>query len=179
MSAIETNRDLYLAIAELTATQRSGGRDLEEYLRALWDGARRLSDRASLSADEFFGLLAAAFTSPAPAFEEAWRSRFAEHDPGAVADCLASKMGLEQPSTAEDRTDPTGFAAWGSTVLRQIVDLREMAEHGTLEDPYRWFGIDSPPAPWQRPRPSLSRRLSRCGRLPARVFCRTPRPWYN
>lgn len=143
MNSIRTNRDLYLAIAGLTEHHGTGARDLEEYLRALWDGARRLRDRSSLSADEFFGLLSAAFTLPAPPFDEAWRSRYAD-DANPLATCLAAKLGAEQQSPGADEADAAGFDGWEAFVLRQIVDLREMAEQGMLQDKYRYFGIDSP-----------------------------------
>src|SRR5262249_16943074 len=40
--------------------------------------------------------------------------------------------------------DASGFTAWESSVLGQIVDLREMAEQRILEDEQRYFGIYSP-----------------------------------
>ncbi len=81
MNEIRTNRDLYLAIAELTGRHHSGVRDLEEYLRALREGARRYRTCSSLSPDDFFGLLCTAFTLPAGPFDEAWRSRYEDGGP--------------------------------------------------------------------------------------------------
>jgi len=92
VSGIQTNRDLYLAIADLTEGQRSGTRDLEEYLRALWGEARRFRERTFLSADVFFRLLSAAFTLPAPAFQEAWRPRCPGNDTNPLAACVAAKI---------------------------------------------------------------------------------------
>jgi hypothetical protein len=37
-----------------------------------------------------------------------------------------------------------GFDRWEAFVLRQIVDLREMAEQGMLQDEMRYLGTDSP-----------------------------------
>src|SRR5262245_54369296 len=84
-------------------------------------GRSRLPGSPCLSADEFFGLLAEAFNRPAPTFDEAWRSRYVEGSPEAL-----------------------DFDGWEALVLRQIVDLREMAEQGGLADEWRYFGIKSP-----------------------------------
>jgi hypothetical protein len=119
VTPIRTNRDLYLAVAALNKRHESP-RPLEEYLRTLHTLALPLRDRDTLSPDEFFGLLAAAFTAEAPAFEESWRSRY-----------------------AEDHELP-GFVGWEARILRQIVDLREMDEQGQSRNEYRYFGIDSP-----------------------------------
>ncbi len=121
MNTIQTNRDLYMAITDLVGEHKSGKRDLEEYLRSLWGEARRFSELLTLSANDFFGLLSAAFTQPAPPFNEEWRSQYEEHDP-----------------------DAPGFSGWESFLLRQIIDLREMAEQGGLTNELRYFGINSP-----------------------------------
>lgn len=144
MSSIQTNRDLYLGIVGLTERHRSGERGLEEYLRALWAGVRCFRERASLSADEFFGLLSAAFTLPAPLFDEAWRSHYVDDHTGSMTGCLAAKLGARQQSRGAGEASSSGFDRWESFVRRQIVDLREMAEQGVLEDEHRYFGVDSP-----------------------------------
>ncbi len=143
MNSIQTNRDLYIAVADLTGRYRSEARGLEEYLRTLWESARRFRERSSLSPDEFIGLLSAAFALPAPPFDEAWRSRYAEDDTDPLQACIAAKMGLRQQSHGQEADSP-GFHNWESFVLRQIVDLREMDEQGLLADEMRCFGIDSP-----------------------------------
>ena len=57
-----TNRDLYLAIAELTGDpKRAPERDLEEYLRALLRGARTHRAADGLTTDQFVSLLTASF----------------------------------------------------------------------------------------------------------------------
>jgi hypothetical protein len=144
MTCIHTNRDLYLAIADLTISHRLGARDLEEDLRALWGGACRYREQAFLSADEFFGLLSAAFTVAAPPFDETWRSQYAQDDTNPLATCLAAKMGHGEQLRGADAADVPAFDRWESFVFRQIVDLREMAEQGTLKNEHRYFGIDSP-----------------------------------
>lgn len=143
MTNIQTNRDLYFAIAELIARRRAAARDLEEYLRALWAGAGRFRGQAVLTVDEFFGLLSSGFTLSAPPFDEAWRSRFPAAG-NSLAACVAAKLGLRPQDNAANRADVSGFDGWEALVLRQIVDLREMAELGILKDEMRYFGIDAP-----------------------------------
>jgi hypothetical protein len=121
MSSIQTNRDLYLAIAELIRQQQLSARSLEDYLRALWEAARKYRERSPLAVDEFFALICGAFTLPVPPFDAAWRSRY-----------------------TEDFADIPGFGGWEARVLRQVVDLHEMAEQGMLDDEMRYLGMDSP-----------------------------------
>jgi hypothetical protein len=64
-------------------------------------------------------LLTKAFSAEPLTFDESWRKQ--DYD---------SKL--------------VGFAAWHNRIIYQIVDLREMAEKGTLEDKMRYFGIDAP-----------------------------------
>ena len=128
MAEITTNRDLYLAVSQLIAQHRENARSLEDYLQAL---GRLPFDRAcflrrSLTPSEFFALLAEAFVAT----------------PQQVPD------GYIHTNAADiyeyDRTELTGFAGWEVRITRQIIDLREMAEGGQLEDKYRYFGIDAP-----------------------------------
>jgi hypothetical protein len=121
MSSHESNRDLYLAVAGLIERHRAGERGLEEYLRALWRLAQGCRDRPALAVTEFIDLLDGAFTLPAAPFEEAWRSRH-----------------------AQEGTITTGFAGWEARLVRQVVDLREMAERGLLDNEMRYFGINAP-----------------------------------
>jgi hypothetical protein len=121
MNSIQTNRDLYLAIAELIRQQQTSTRSLEEYLRSLWEAARKYREHPSLTVDELFEVLAGAFTLPVPPFDSAWRIRY-----------------------TEDFADVAGFGGWEARILRQVVDLHEMAEQGMLDDKMRYFGIDSP-----------------------------------
>src|SRR4051794_19935012 len=125
MGSIRTNRDLYLALADLSAKTDAGARGLEEYLRALWGLARAYRDRPALCGEELLGLLARAFTEPTPPFDDGWRAAYERDFAPAFAPL-------------------SGFAAWEARVLRQIVDLREMDERGQLKDDQRYFGINSP-----------------------------------
>lgn len=121
MSVLETNRDLYLAIEKLAQTHQATDRSLEEFLRTLLRAADSLADSHSLSLAEFFSLLTRAFTDEPYAFQEEWRSQYERFS-----------------------EELSGYARWRALMLQQIVDLREMAESGILESPYRYFGIDSP-----------------------------------
>jgi hypothetical protein len=93
-------------VRALIETHRPAGRDLETYLRALWRVGRERADRPVLTLAEVVRLLAAAFAGPALPFDEAWRARY------------------------EDAPAVAGFAGWEAVILRQVVDLREMAERG-------------------------------------------------
>jgi hypothetical protein len=121
---IKTNRDLYLAVTDLTGAQKSCPRSLEEYLRALWALGRSRREQTSLSGDDLLEMLSSAFNSSAPAFEEDWRARYNLDD-----------------------EDLPGYEGWEARLLRQIVDLREMAEQGQLADEYRYLGISAPRGP--------------------------------
>lgn len=110
------NRELYLLVTGLQ-TERS----LEDYLRALWQIASRMAD-ATPSADDVAEMLRRAAIEEPPAFDPRW---LAEHTV-----CPEPQKG--------------SFEDWEKTILYQIVDLRRMAEVGTLEDPERYFGVVSP-----------------------------------
>ncbi len=121
MNTLQTNRDLYLAIADLIERHKSCTCSLEEYLAALRDVAQAYKTRPRLSLDEFFQMLSDAFTKPAPFFDEAWRSRY-----------------------DADHANLPGFDGWDARIVRQLVDLHEMAEKGILANEMRYFGINSP-----------------------------------
>lgn len=121
MPDIKTNRDLYLVIAQLIEREKKTARTLEEYLRALLELADPYRAEAALPVAQFFTLLDEAFTAEVAVFNPEWRSLY--------------------PDTYDE---DEGFEAWQATLIRQVVDLREMAEQGMLEDPYRYLGINSP-----------------------------------
>lgn len=114
-----TNRDLYLFLSELTA--RRSQRSLEDYLKALWQLALRHRHREALPLPCFAELLELAFSTAPPPFEPAWAAAY-QHD----------------------ATDDSAFARWEKLLLRQIVDLHELAECGGLADEHRYFGLDAP-----------------------------------
>jgi hypothetical protein len=66
-------------------------------------------------------MLADAFTRPAPPFEEQWREEYDNLD-----------------------TEQVGYVGWRTTIIRQIVDLREMDEASILANEYRYFGVSAP-----------------------------------
>jgi hypothetical protein len=119
---IRTNRDLYLAVADLAKRDDSSRRSLEEYLRAIWGLASIHRAGATLLANEFFTILSEAFTADVPPFFADWANRY-------------------QDDVEEHRN---GYEGWENRILRQIVDLHEMNESGQLADPQRYFGINSP-----------------------------------
>ncbi|MBO0797503.1 MAG: hypothetical protein J2P31_01655 [Blastocatellia bacterium] len=53
---------------------------------------------------------------------------------------------IEYPQYDEDDDDDDlpGYPGWEATIVRQIVDLREMDEAGMLKNKYKYFGVDSP-----------------------------------
>ncbi|MFN9594992.1 MAG: hypothetical protein ACK56G_20105 [Pirellulaceae bacterium] len=173
MIQLKTNRDLYVAIQDLCRTHKTqvpdevdtnlltrawrfltgqtknGGkkfhsRDLEEYLRALWQGAGRFRDQNSLSLDEFYGLIASAYTDPAPPFRESWRSSQATIGTNDLAACLEVKMGLKAPTLEDEDDEVCRFEEWERFLIGRMVDLREMSEQGILEQDGIWGGVESP-----------------------------------
>jgi hypothetical protein len=125
---IVTNRDLYLAVLQLSEQHCGNARSLEDYLQALQrlPFAHGYFRRGAVTPDELLALLAEAFVAA----------------PGRVPD------GYIQTNAADicedDRTDPPGLAGWEVRVTRQIIDLREMAANGQLANEQRFFGIDAP-----------------------------------
>lgn len=115
-----TNRDLYLAIAELIERQKKTERSLEVYLCALYGLGVGYQDREGLSFAEFLGLLSQAFSAPPAEFDTSWKN---------------------QKVYSRDKG---GFEGWKVKLREQIVDLREMDEAGILQNQYRYFGVDAP-----------------------------------
>lgn len=116
-----TNRDLYTAIGELGQRYASSARTLEQYLSALLGLTRHHRARSTVSISDFYELLCEAFTADPVSFDPAWREQYAALDP-----------------------DQPGFVGWEATLIRQIVDLHEMEEAGTLKNKYRYFGVNAP-----------------------------------
>ena len=123
---ITTDRGLYFAVSQLIEQYKESTRSLEEYLRALCGAALRRREQDSFAPDEFFDVLAEAFTSvPIAPAEEFWR----ESGPDLYA---------------IDSAHLSGRPGWIARVVRQIIDLREMATNGQLADKQRYFGINAP-----------------------------------
>ncbi|QDV51705.1 hypothetical protein [Gimesia fumaroli] len=123
---LQTNRDLYLAIEDLSKQYSNCGRSLETYLLAVLNRSGEFSERESLTLAEFYELIVCGFTYKPAEFDDVWRAQYDE-------------------LPHED----DGYAGWYATVVRQIVDLREMDECGTLENELRYFGVSAPRnSPW-------------------------------
>ena len=143
---LKTNRDLYLFICGLRDVTAYGERDLEQYLRALWQLGTRHKAEEALSLGRFAELLEAAFRESAPAFDPVWRHiadayqiRFAE-----LVESAARDSATAFDESAWRDIAGAGFSGWQDTILWQIVDLRDMDEAGMLRHKDRYFGIDAP-----------------------------------
>jgi hypothetical protein len=121
LAELTTNRDLYLAIDELSKTHSGCERPLEHYLLALLDSSQRFSECSDVTLADFYDLVSSSFTRDIPAFNPDWRDQY--------------------DTLPHDRNDYNGFRA---TLIRQIVDLREMDEDGTLKNEQRYFGVSAP-----------------------------------
>ena len=118
---LKTNRDFYQHVFKLIHSKRNDDTGLEVFLRALLGASRGLSDRPALNLEEFLGLLNSSFEVDPVPFDEEWRQ---------LADIEKDGLG--------------SYAAWERTLISQIVDLREMAEGGAIDDEMNWFGTSSP-----------------------------------
>lgn len=118
---LDTNRDLYLAIDALSRQHKDCDRSLETYLLAVLSRSAAFGDHDSLTLADLYELIASGFTHAPAQFEEAWRNQYDElpHEDG-------------------------GYRGWHATVVRQLVDLREMDECGTLKNEMRFFGVSAP-----------------------------------
>ncbi|MEM7558775.1 MAG: hypothetical protein AAF394_06600 [Planctomycetota bacterium] len=119
--SLQTNRDLYLAIEQLQKQHEGCTRTLEVYLLAVLDLSSALSNQQQITLDEFHHVLSSSFTHGASSFKEEWREQYDQ-----------------LPHEADD------YAGWRATLVRQIVDLREMEECGTLNNETRYFGVYAP-----------------------------------
>jgi len=114
MQELRTNRDLYRFVASLAERHRQNPLTLETYLTNLRYLARTRAHQPALALGELADLLEGAFAD------------------GAVPAC-------DVPQGADG-----GFAEWEERLDGQLRDLRGMAEDGTLEDDFRYYGVDAP-----------------------------------
>ncbi len=114
---IETNADLYKVVLTLLEKRENSPRTLEQYLLRLWELTESRASETPLSLTEFVGLLDGAFE-------------------GAPASVTLAQI----REAASDKE----LSNWHRQLAQQVLDLREMELAGTLEDEYRYFGIDSP-----------------------------------
>jgi hypothetical protein len=118
---LETNRDLYRFVTAMVAARSSSTRSLDDYLRAMLRRVIALRGRPELTPREFVDLVIGAFDDQPLPFELAW-------------------------STAElpvDETAPTQRDV-EHKLVRQIVDVRELAAAGAMRRDDRYFGVDAP-----------------------------------
>ena len=113
--------ELHQAIDDIIQAYEHNERSLEHYLLAFLALSRPYAETETLAQTDFLNLISSSFTREVPPFEEAWREQY--------------------DGLADARNDYDGFAA---TLIRQIVDLREMEEAGQLDDKFRYFGLNSP-----------------------------------
>ncbi|MBI5549544.1 MAG: hypothetical protein HY901_37135 [Deltaproteobacteria bacterium] len=120
---LQTNRDLYLFVAELVQAKVNAPivRDLEQYLSAIWLLGSAHKTAVALPLGYFAAILIGAFGGQVP-----------EGDLPVPRDPARS--------LAQD----AGYLRWERTVMMQMVDLREMREGGALRDELRYFGVDGP-----------------------------------
>lgn len=120
MTKLATNRDLYLAVTELTKTKANSQPSLEGYLLSLHHLGMRFEAHDSIGFDNFFSLLRDSFSFQPPQFSADWSHEY-------VGD-----------------TNIPGFPGWLKTISSQIIDLHEMSASGELRNELRYFGIQSP-----------------------------------
>jgi hypothetical protein len=114
---METNRDLYSAVAALMEEQRNKQAiSLEQYLSSLRSRAKRWAKEENLSLGAFYSLLAEAF----------------------------SPMATNAKESATTQQTAKGFSDWDSMIHRQIQDLQQMKARGQLDDKMNYFGIKAP-----------------------------------
>lgn len=113
MSTPFTNRDLYRFAVGFRERAEQTDRSLEDYLLALWSLARPLRHQPAIPVGTFIRMLEDALTAPAPPFRETWRD-------------LPDEVG---------QNEPPGPGKWEAVMIRQIRDLREMAEAGMSPGP--------------------------------------------
>jgi hypothetical protein len=122
-----TNRDLYLFVAGLTERKADSERTLEGYLRCFLRLAGEERGAAGLDGAAFAALLERSFDDPVPADAEP-----------------APSGGADPSGGAGPSGGAPGFGELARVLERQIRDLREMDQAGTLRDEMRYFGKDAP-----------------------------------
>lgn len=113
---IRSNRDLYRVVTNALAKRDRPGPSLEVYLARLRTSLLAAAN-SRMTTDAFATTLDAAFDGPTPECETAELKRLiaTEETPG-----------------------------WHRQLAGQIIDLREMAAAGTLDDDQRYYGVDAP-----------------------------------
>lgn len=115
---MKTNRDLYLAIADLVKANRDNPRTLEVYLACLSQEMVPFAGATSIALDAFYSRLEVAFIAAAPACEPV------------PAGAVSHQRGAASHDT------------WHAFIQGQITDLRDMRKAGTLDQAF--FGASAP-----------------------------------
>ena len=117
-----TNLNLIILIEKLLEDRKNSQRTLEEYLLAFWSLAIQYKNNNPISHGKFLKLLNLAFIVQIPLFKDEWRNK------------QFNKYSSEE----------NNFLVFETTLLKQIVDLREMDEANLLTNELRYYGLDSP-----------------------------------
>lgn len=128
---LHTNRDLYCFVEQLLKTHKNNRKSLQDYLLSLWCLGSALESNVDLSLQCFTGLLETAFVAPTP------------------LELPLSKLGLgaskrNSQEFEDSKAAQDGYCQWEEILRLQIIDLKDMKANGSLNDEYRYFGIDSP-----------------------------------
>lgn len=115
---MKTNRDLYLAIAELVKANHDNPRTLEVYLACLRRETAPYAGASRMPLDAFFSMVEAAYEVEPP-------DRLSASDGGHVHPPVAAS-----------------YHTWHALISRQITDLCDMREAGTLQQAF--FGVSAP-----------------------------------
>ena len=116
-----TSEQMYLQIEEMHAQEEGNDRSLEDYLCALYGLAIQHRHLSEIPVELLLRFMREAFhVEPLP-YHLKWADSF-----------------------SVDTSELSDFDVFAHSIQRQIVELREMAESGTLDHQFRYFGIKSP-----------------------------------
>jgi len=121
VAELETNRDLYRFVTALVTARSSSTRSLDDYLRALLGRVIAMRGRAELAPREFVDLVISAFDDEPLPYDPAWSS---------------AELPVDEAAPSQRDVE--------HKLLRQIVDVRELAAAGAMRKGDRYFGVDAP-----------------------------------
>ena len=116
MNNLQTYDDFYSVIYALAERYEKNTRSLEEYLRALLGLTQKYQHQSTIPIREFITLLEEAFTATPVSFDPTWQSDYQFH--------------------VEEAND---FPSWQTTIITQIIDLREMKEEWDTNGYPSWY----------------------------------------
>src|SRR5689334_11090909 len=124
LDAIRTESEFSQYLKDLTATRYD--LTLEHYLCALY-GLILREQQALVTWQLLARLLTNALAAYPVPFDERWLTDFSV-----------------PPSVWDSQLTTSGYEQVQQMLLYQIADLHRMSMNGSLDDPHRYFGIDSP-----------------------------------